>query len=148
MTRAHPKVVSCANLFAPSENRMIARDFGYAARIMRRDVHGREVAGALRGREFTDADGANSLPVMIVSQATAKKFWGDANPLGRTLTADLKTAFTVVGVVGDVRSTALNQESPALYYPMGRRVAGLMDVVVRTEGAPEALLPSLRRESA
>ena len=102
----------------------------------------------LRGRDFTDADGPNSLPVMIVSQATAKKFWGNADPLGRTLTrtADLKTAFTVIGVVGDVRSTALNQESPALYYSMGPRVAGLMDVAVRTEGAPEALLPSLRQK--
>jgi putative ABC transport system permease protein len=102
----------------------------------------------LRGRNFTDADGPAALPVMIVSQATAKKFWGDADPIGRTLTrtADLKTAFTVVGVVGDVRSTALNQESPALYYPMATRVAALMDVVVRTEGAPETLLPSIRQK--
>jgi putative ABC transport system permease protein len=38
-------------------------------------------------------------------------------------TADPSTAFTVVGVVGDVRNTALNQESPALYYPMAARVA-------------------------
>ncbi|HJS97896.1 MAG TPA: ABC transporter permease [Terriglobales bacterium] len=102
----------------------------------------------LRGRNFTDADGPAALPVMIVSQATAKKFWGDADPVGRTLTrtADLKTAFTVVGVVGDVRNTALNQESPALYYPMATRVAALMDVVVRTQGAPEAVLPSLRQK--
>ena len=102
----------------------------------------------VRGRNFTDADGPAALPVMVVSQATAKKFWGDADPIGRTLTrtADLKTAFTVVGVVGDVRSTALNQESPALYYPMATRVAALMDVVVRTEGAPEALLPSIRQK--
>jgi len=102
----------------------------------------------LRGRNFTDADGPAGLPVMIVSQATAKKFWGDADPIGRTLTrtADLRTAFTVVGVVGDVRNTALNQESPALYYPMATRVAALMDVVVRTEGAPEAILPSLRQK--
>src|SRR5581483_7508830 len=88
----------------------------------------------LRGRDFTDADGANASAVTIVSQATARTFFGDEDPIGRTLTrsADLKTPFTIVGVVGDVRSTALNQESPALYYPPAPRVAALMDVVVRT----------------
>lgn len=102
----------------------------------------------LRGRDFTDADGPNSPPVMIVSQATAKKFWGDADPIGRTLTrsADRRTAFTIVGVVGDVRSTALNQESPALYYSAASRVWPLMDVAVRTSGSPEALLSAIRRK--
>jgi putative ABC transport system permease protein len=100
----------------------------------------------LRGRDFTDADGPSAPPVMIISEATAKKFWGDADPIGRTLrrSADPRTAFTVVGVVGDVRSTALTQESPALYYPMAARVWPLMDVVVRTNGSPEALLPAIR----
>ncbi|HET9405986.1 MAG TPA: ABC transporter permease [Candidatus Sulfotelmatobacter sp.] len=102
----------------------------------------------LQGREFTDADGpAPAPPVMIVSQATAKKFWGNANPLGHSLrrSANPATAFTIVGVVGDVRSTALNQESPALYYPMASRVWPVMDVVVRTDGSPEALLPIVRQ---
>jgi predicted permease len=103
----------------------------------------------LRGREFTDADGPPpARPVMIVSQATAKKFWGDENPLGRTLrrTGDPRIAFTVVGVVGDVRSTALTQEPPALYYPLAWRVWPLMDVVVRTNGLPEGLLPAIREK--
>lgn len=103
----------------------------------------------LRGRDFTDADGpAPAPPVMIISQTTAKKFWGDGDPLGRTLrrSADPGTAFIIVGVVGDVRSTALTQESPALYYPMAWRVWPLMDIVVRTNSSPEALLPAIRRK--
>jgi putative ABC transport system permease protein len=102
----------------------------------------------LSGRDFTDADNANALPVVVVSQATAKKFWGDLDPLGRTLTrsGDRRVAFTVVGVVGDVRSTALSQESPALYYPVGWRTWPLMDVIVKTSGAPQALLPAVRQK--
>jgi putative ABC transport system permease protein len=102
----------------------------------------------LHGRDFTDADGPDPPHVMIVSQATARKFWGDGDPLGRTLrrSADPGTPFTIVGVVGDVRSTALNEESPALYYPMAFRPWPLMDVVVRTGGAPEALLPAIRQK--
>ena len=98
----------------------------------------------LRGRDFTDADGPTL--VTIVSQATAKKFWGDADPIGRTLrrSADPRVAFTVVGVVGDVRNTALNQQSPTLYYPVAWRVWPLMDIVVRADRSPEALLPALR----
>jgi putative ABC transport system permease protein len=101
----------------------------------------------LRGRDFTDADTAKN-PVIIISAATAKRFWGDENPIGRTLyrVADpKKTAFTIVGVVGDVRDTALNQQSPALYYPVGFRVGSLMDVVVRTDSKPEQFLPNIRQ---
>jgi putative ABC transport system permease protein len=62
--------------------------------------------------------------------------------------------FTVIGIVGDVRNTTLNQQSPALYYPLTWRIGTsasrvnvvAMDVVVRTEGSPEAIVPSLRRK--
>jgi putative ABC transport system permease protein len=102
----------------------------------------------LHGREFTDADNSTTAGVLIVSQSTARRFWGDADPLGRVLhpSAVPRLAFTVVGVVGDVRDTALNQESPQLYYPIAARVAGLNDVVVRTDGSPDALLPSVREK--
>lgn len=102
----------------------------------------------LRGRDFTDADSSPTGGVLIVGQSTAKKFWGDGDPLGRVLhpSAAPTATFTVVGVVGDVRDTALDQENPQLYYPMAARVAGLMDVVVRTDGSPDALLPSVREK--
>ena len=102
----------------------------------------------LRGREFTDADTAQAPRVVILSQSTAKKLWGDADPLGRTMVraADRKTAFTVVGVVGDVRNTALNKESPALYYSLAAGAAVVMDVAVRTSVPPQTLLAAIRQK--
>ena len=101
----------------------------------------------LRGRTFTDADTRTSQLVMIVSQSTAQKFFGDADPIGKALRPSAKPemAYTIVGVVGDVRDQALNQETPSLYYAIPQRGSWpLMDVVVRTDGSPEALLPSIR----
>ncbi|HLW99913.1 MAG TPA: ABC transporter permease [Candidatus Acidoferrales bacterium] len=102
----------------------------------------------MQGRDFTDADNTTALPVTIVSQATARKFWGDGDPIGQTLrrSAAPAIAFTVVGVVGDVRSTVLTKESPALYYSLASRVWPLMDVVVRTDSSPESLLPAIRQK--
>jgi putative ABC transport system permease protein len=104
----------------------------------------------LRGRDFTDADDDKAPHVLIVSQTTARTFWGDGDPIGRTLrrSADPKTPFTVIGVVGNVRDTALNQESPQLYYPVAARAAALTDVVVRTDQAPASLLPAIRQKVA
>jgi putative ABC transport system permease protein len=101
----------------------------------------------VRGRDFTDADNSATRPVTIVSQATARTFWGDDDPIGRTLhrRADTRVV-TVVGVVGDVRNTALNQDSPSLYYPAAARVAGLMDVVVQVDGSPAGVLPAVRQK--
>jgi len=102
----------------------------------------------LRGRDFTNADGPSAPQVAVVSQATAKRFFGDGDPLGRELyrVAD-RRGFTVVGVVGDVRHTALNQESPAIYYPSTTgRVWPLMDIVVRTDVPPESILAGVRQK--
>jgi len=102
----------------------------------------------LRGRTFTDGDVRTSQLVMVVSQSTALKFFGDADPIGRALRPSAKPelAYTIVGVVGDVRDQALNQETPTLYYSIPQRGSWpLMDVVVRTDGSPEAWLPAIRQ---
>ncbi len=105
----------------------------------------------LRGRTFTDADVKAAPLVMIVSQSTARKFWGDADPVGRTLRPSAKPemAFTIVGEVGDVHDQALNQQVPQLYYSIPQRGSwALMDVVVRASGSPDALLPAIRQRIA
>ena len=99
------------------------------------------------GRDFSEQDGPNAPAVMIVSRSTARKFWGAEDPIGKSLhRIGDPSNFTVVGVVGDVHHTALNQEYPSMYFSATTRVWPLMDIVVRTEGKPETALSAVRRK--
>jgi len=102
----------------------------------------------LRGREFIDTDLAATAPrVVIVSQATARRFWGDSDPLGRTLhrQGDPAREYAVIGVVGDVRQRTLTQDAPSIYYP-SFNLAARMDLVLRTAVAPSSVLPGVRQK--
>ena len=101
----------------------------------------------LRGRLFDEHDDTNSAPVMVVSKKTADSLWGADDPLGRVLSVVASgRQFTVIGVVGDVRNTSLNQDpTPATYMSAAFRQLPLMDVVVRTDADPNAVLASVRQ---
>jgi putative ABC transport system permease protein len=62
----------------------------------------------VRGRDFTAADRADTVPVAIINQAMASAFWPGENPLGKRI-ADASTKvprwLEVVGVTGDVHSS-------------------------------------------
>jgi putative ABC transport system permease protein len=99
----------------------------------------------LTGRDFTEQDTQGATDVIVVSQAAARKFWGNENPVGKMLhRPTLTSSFTVVGVVGDVRHNGLNQEFPCLYFSAATRLGPVMDIVVRTHGRPESVLPAAR----
>ncbi len=101
----------------------------------------------LQGRYFSDGDTSSAQPVMIVSQETARRAWGRQDPLGRAMRIVVwGREFKVVGVVGNVRNFALNQEpGPAMYLPAWYRLWPTMDVVVRTAGDPLSALAGARR---
>ncbi len=101
----------------------------------------------LRGRDFTDADTGTAPDVMIISRSTARMMWGDEDAVGRVVrrTADKKD-FTVVGIVGDVRSNTLSQEQPTLYYSNGVRTWPLMDIAIRTATEPSAIVSAVRQK--
>jgi putative ABC transport system permease protein len=101
----------------------------------------------LRGRALDTRDGANTNGVLI-NQAMADKFWPGDDPIGKRFGQgrDLKTYYTVVGVVGNVRSYGLAVQSPYEFYRTTDQVAtGSMTVVLRSTGVePSALIPSAR----
>jgi hypothetical protein len=78
----------------------------------------------LRGRNFTDAESANAVrptgtrPV-IVSETAARTFWGNQDPIGRTLLADDMrggdNTLEVVGVAADAQLTSLGTIVPYIY---------------------------------
>src|SRR5262249_32981606 len=59
------------------------------------------------GRSFLSADAASAEPAVVISAATAKALWGDANPIGRVLQRTVKgDRLRVIGVVDDIKEMA------------------------------------------
>jgi putative ABC transport system permease protein len=72
-----------------------------------------------QGREFGPHDIRRSLPVAIINEAMARRYWPGENPLGKRLKAHAMGEWrTVVGVVGNVKRFALqDQPAPEFYIP-------------------------------
>ena len=102
-----------------------------------------------RGRLFTNADDSSGVPVAIVSESMARRYWPGQDPIGHRV----KLAFygplsdrEIVGVVADVRQIALDAPSePTLYVPHAQAPTGGVVVVVRTALEPTRVARSLKR---
>jgi ABC-type antimicrobial peptide transport system permease subunit len=71
----------------------------------------------IKGRDFTPFDSAASPPVVIINQAMAARYWGDADPVGRRMRlGPLFPWKTIVGVVGNIRRFARDDEIRSEYY--------------------------------
>ncbi len=102
------------------------------------------------GRFFTANDNQQGPPVVVISQATARRFFGDENPVGRRLRpADpaQTTQFEIVGVVGDVLRTGLaNNEVPLqAYRPIAQRPVAFASLIVQTSVRPDTLAKAVQQ---
>jgi putative ABC transport system permease protein len=104
-----------------------------------------------RGRDISDADSRNSQFVAVVSESFVKRYWPDADPMGRHFTfasADRE----VVGVVGDVLFRGLETANPPpqVYLPARQVEDGAWlfyapkVLAIRTSGSPNDLIPAVR----
>ncbi|GLC28168.1 ADOP family duplicated permease [Roseisolibacter agri] len=103
-----------------------------------------------RGRGITDADGEHATPVVVVSEAAARRLFPGRDPIGQQLrfpTADSTAWWTVVGVAGDIRYRSLREATPTLYLSY-QQVGDQGEIALRTTGDPARLVPALRRALA
>ena len=104
----------------------------------------------LEGRAFTDADGPEEEPVVVVGRGLARRLWPGESALGRTLLASTGgnqvDRYRVVGVVADARHADLSMDDPqlALYRPTGQAAGRRWFVLARTDRAPSALVGEVR----
>jgi putative ABC transport system permease protein len=105
----------------------------------------------VRGRLFNSHDTNDSQPVAIIDETLARKYWGTEDPVGKRITfegSDDKPRWReVVGLVAHVRNEGLEGESRGQYYAPYAQAAGggpNLFVVVRTDGDPASLAPSVR----
>lgn len=110
----------------------------------------------LRGRTFTPADTASSMPVAIINQQLARRLFKDEDPIGKRIYHDVvglseHTAGTVqvIGISADVKDEALDQPaSEAIYLPFEQAPVRWSFLDVRSVGNPDVLLPAIRRAVA
>jgi putative ABC transport system permease protein len=117
----------------------------------------------LRGRVFNDSETSRSLPVVIISEGMARKYWPKEDALGRRIIIGKglgpefeEPARMVVGIVGDVRQVGLDQPmQPTMYVPVSQVTDGLTRLgngvlatnwVVRTAMDPASLVIAVQRE--
>jgi macrolide transport system ATP-binding/permease protein len=96
----------------------------------------------LQGRAFTDADQDGSLPVVIVNENLARRYWPNGNAIGQhlRLTGDTITR-QIVGVVKTSNYTTLGETpQPCLYLPIRQNPGSDAILYVRTAGNPSLIL--------
>jgi len=70
----------------------------------------------LRGRDFTGQDTGATPGVVLINQAMVRSYWADEDPLGKQITMDGKSFFSIVGVVGNVHQLGqVSETSPEFY---------------------------------
>jgi putative ABC transport system permease protein len=106
-----------------------------------------------KGRLFDEHDGPNALPVALINETMARKFWQNMNPVGMRFQHNGSGPWIqIVGIVGDVRQMGLNElPRQEMYFPYWQAEKNWMvprDLAIRTAGDPMALVASVKRTIA
>ena len=110
----------------------------------------------LKGRFLTKQDTGGAVPVAIINETLARRYWPDEDPVGEYLT--ISTPFNdpdkrnqplprlIVGVVKDVKQILWAEQSPHIYVPYLQENSTDMILVVRTASEPMNMAPAVQRE--
>jgi predicted permease len=102
----------------------------------------------LKGRDFGATDQENSVKVVVVNEAFARRFWPNEDAVGKRFSFfgdDFQTE--VAGVVRNSDLVNLGEDPrPIAYLPLSQNYAAGITLHVRTDVDPRTVLPTVRRE--
>jgi len=104
----------------------------------------------LRGRTFTEQDGADSQRVVVINDTMARRHWGDQDPVGQRIAlyrnpTDLGPWTEIIGVVADTKIRSLTEPpKEEAVFPFAQNPERGTVLVIRAAGAPKDLFPAVR----
>jgi len=101
------------------------------------------------GREFTERDGGEALKVVIINRTLARNLFPNESAVGKRLQLvnpeQSNEWREIVGVVGDVRYSGLDDPSEAaIYTPFAQTPFLWSNLMLRTDVPPETMIQSIR----
>ena len=114
----------------------------------------------VRGRSFSPREAEGQVPVVVISEATARRFWPNDEAIGKRIKIGSEkgtmsfpgesdpfiASSEVIGIARDVRSLDLRKiDESYLYLPLSQNRRWTSTLLVRTEGNPAPLLAALGR---
>jgi putative ABC transport system permease protein len=104
----------------------------------------------LRGRVFSNHDLPSNPNVAIVSETLARRYFPKQDPIGRRMKfgfpPNSDVTREIVGVVGDVRDSALSKEpGPMMYVPFAQAPLYGGEVVIRSSLNPSSIAAAIRQ---
>jgi putative ABC transport system permease protein len=106
----------------------------------------------VRGRSFDGTDQERSMPVAIVNEHPARRYWPTSDAVGKRfhfggVSSDTANTpwITVVGVVADMRRTGVDMPvRDEMFVPYSQDLSRNMIVMLKTTGDPMLIAPRLR----
>ena len=107
----------------------------------------------LLGRDFSEHDDTGAPKVMLIGESAARRFFGQANPIDRTIRVNAedshgkKDVYQVIGVVKDAKYQAVNEDLLlSVYVACAQDTDPWPEVTfeVRSERPVEAFIPAVR----
>jgi putative ABC transport system permease protein len=101
------------------------------------------------GRGFSNADGPDAPPVVVINETMARRLFAGERATGHHVrTGSTGAWMEIVGVIGDIRHTGLEQEpAPEMYITYLQNPPVAPFIVIRTSGSPAALMDPVRAEA-
>jgi len=111
-------------------------------------------AAVIRGRAFTEADVPGAVPVVILNETAAKRYWPAVNPIGQRLTllsniygkqnASGPQSLEIVGMVRDIHTGFSWRDQPMMYVPTLQRAQPSAVFLLRTGPPPLSVVKEVR----
>jgi predicted permease len=105
----------------------------------------------IAGRDLSPNDDTRSPDVVVVSQAMARRFFGDSNAIGQTIRVEDRgrrvRRATIVGVVADIKLRSMGEgPAPIAYLPFGQWYRPDMVMHVRVSENADRVLPRIMEQ--
>jgi hypothetical protein len=108
-----------------------------------------------------DGDQPDALPVALINNTMARRFWPTEDPIGTAVRLTLlgskasapwwpehtADAYTIVGVIGDIKESRLgDQVRSVVYLSFSQNPSRYAHLLVRTDGTPLNVLETVQRQ--